>query len=165
MGLALEWEGLRCDDDRAVLTEGQQIAWRRDRLGWNQRTLAKRAKVGLATITRIEKDRNVQQVTLKAVLAALDAGEKQRPDLLGHSKGEQLDAPKERAADVPASAKLQRVLHRIEGLEVFVQQVLEQLRQAKAEITEDVPVERREPTESVRHRSDSVQERHARRGL
>lgn len=139
MGLALERADVRCDDCRAVLTEGQQIAWRRDRLGWNQRTLAKRAGVGLATVTRIEKDRNVQQATVKAVLSALDAGEAQRPDLLHHKGGQESSTPTKEGAD----AKARRAVAQLERLEVLMIENLEDLRRIKHMLLEDVDAERR----------------------
>jgi transcriptional regulator with XRE-family HTH domain len=60
------------------LSDGDRIAWRRRRLGWNQGQLSDAAGVGLTTIVQIEKDRNVQRAKWRAVEHALDAAERDR---------------------------------------------------------------------------------------
>jgi transcriptional regulator with XRE-family HTH domain len=138
-GLAVDSEGARRDNPGTVLTEGQRIAWRRDRLGWNQRELAKRAGVGLATVTRIEKDRNIQQATLRAVLGALDAGEDARPDLLRHSDV----APSEPVKEGADAQKLAVAVNNLRTVEDFLATTLENLRRTIAELTESPSESRR----------------------
>lgn len=132
-GLALETGPCRCHDPGTVLTDGQRIAWRRDRLGWNQRLLAKRAGVGLATITRIEKDRNVQQATMRAVLGALDAGEAARPDLLRQPAGEEL-VPATKAGDTDVILRLRKTQKQLHRMEVFLSGAVDEIRQALADL-------------------------------
>jgi transcriptional regulator with XRE-family HTH domain len=141
LGLALENKSRGCHDSGTVLTEGERIAWRRDRLGWNQRELARRAGVGLATVTRIEKDRNVQQNTLRSVLGALDAGEKARPDLLGHSEAVPSEPSMKEGAD--ALTRLQRADARLARIELFLAETLEDVRRARADIADDRPESQR----------------------
>lgn len=130
LGLASTDE--QCHDSCTGMTDGEQIAWRRERLGWNQRKLAKQAGVGLSTVTRIEKDRNTQQVKLRAVLQALDLAEADRPDLLSHAPSAQSAPQMKEGAD--HAAIIAEAHGKIAGIAGMLDGALKDLRQTLARL-------------------------------
>lgn len=143
LGLEVDAGRAACHDARSMsdLSEGELVARRRKKLRLNQQALAKLAGISLGTMLRIEKDRNTQRENFDAVIAALVREEKrrgiaqQRPTV---SAPPAITEPlKEGAADVSASAKLRQALHRLERIEVFLVETLEDVRRAKADIADD----------------------------
>lgn len=108
----------RCDD-APVLSAGEGIAVRRDRLGWSQQVLADKSGVGIATVGRIEKDKNIRTDRMAAVLAALDKEERKRglrgPTL--STPRSTTASPTEEGADaITKLRELRASLQRIEAL-------------------------------------------------
>lgn len=126
------------------LSEGELVARRRKKLRLNQQALAKLAGISLGTMLRIEKDRNTQRENFDAVIAALVREEKRR-GIVGErptlSTPPVTTEPSQEGADVPA--KLRQVLHRLERIEVFLVETLEDVRRAKADLADDRAEERR----------------------
>lgn len=62
-----------------VISEGMKITLRRERLGWkSQQQLADRAGISRATVWKIENDKKVEHDMWLAVVAVIDAEERQR---------------------------------------------------------------------------------------
>jgi transcriptional regulator with XRE-family HTH domain len=64
--------------NRRVLTPGETLRVRRERLKWSQREAADRAGINPETVIQIEKDRGVHSKKLDAYKAALDDGEREQ---------------------------------------------------------------------------------------
>lgn len=115
------------------ISEGEQIARRRKKLGWNQRELSKRSGVGMSTVLRIEKDKNTQRQNYEAVIAALAQEEAARGvgPTLSTPSGTTEPSHKE---GVDAAQTRQRM--RLETLEVVLVEALETVRRGLAEYAE-----------------------------
>lgn len=113
-----------------ALSDGENIALRRNRLGWKQRLLAANAGVSLATVLKIEKDRNVRVDMLRAVEAALTTGEAERGlDRPTLSSPTGTTEPSKEGADAAHT----RQKMRLETLEVVLVEALEVVRRGLSE--------------------------------
>lgn len=96
--------------NRRVLTPGETIRVRRQRLGWGVYEAAKRAGIGKDALLNIEKDRNYTIDKLERYKAALDAAEKESP---GHSDVTGSDiAPGTTGPDVAEAIRKERQRYR-----------------------------------------------------
>lgn len=118
------------------LTEGQQVALRRDALGWKQPDLASAVGVSLSTISRVEgDDPRVSRAMRAAVIAALEKEERKR-GLTGPS----LSTPPSTTASSTEGADVSQLLEARRSLaraEVFLVGALEEVRRGLAVLTED----------------------------
>jgi transcriptional regulator with XRE-family HTH domain len=127
----------RCDDPRTLkgLTEGRQIAIRRDLLGWTQDDLAEAAQISKSTVLRIEKDSGGSPAARTAALVAIEKEERARgggPTLSTHS-GTTEPSLKE-GADGPASARLADIRKRLANIQTALTALTHQLGLIGAEL-------------------------------
>lgn len=116
--------------NRRVLTPGETIRVRRQRLGWGVYEAAKRAGIGKDALLNIEKDRNYTSEKLERYKAALDAGEKDQipsADVSGS-----VIAPGTNEADVAALRKEYRA--RLKRLEAYLAPIIAEIRLGLAEL-------------------------------
>lgn len=117
------------------LTPGEQLARRRKAIGWNQRTLAKKAGVALGTVLRVEKDRNTQRSNYDAISAAILKEETRR------GAGPTLSTPVDtkvpltkEGADVVT--RLREARRALQNSEVFLDGALKEIRRGLAALDE-----------------------------
>jgi transcriptional regulator with XRE-family HTH domain len=123
-------------------SDGERVALRRNRLGWKQRALAEAAGVSLTTVVQIEKDRGVRTESLRAVLAALDAAEK-RPARVTRSDTPVGDDGPSMKEGADAETRIRLADARLERIETFLADTLEDVRRTRAELTGISSEERR----------------------
>jgi DNA-binding XRE family transcriptional regulator len=137
MALEVSGSARPCHDTRTMsksASAGREIARRRKQLIWRQGQLADAAGVGLTTVVQIEKDRPVRENLRKLVYDALEREELRR-GLTGPVIAAGTNEPsKEGAPD--AIARLQRADARLARIEVFLAETLEDVRRARAELTQ-----------------------------
>lgn len=129
MGLGLETAQAECHDPGIVITEGKQIALRRERVGWIQTELAKRARVSRSVVWKIENDKNVRVDMLRKVEGALAAAEAKLgltgPDL--SLPGSTTDPSTKEGADA-LTEQLHTTHKQLQRIEVFLSETLNEVR-------------------------------------
>jgi transcriptional regulator with XRE-family HTH domain len=123
-------------------SDGERVALRRNRLGWKQRALAEAAGVSLTTVVQIEKDRGVRTESLRAVLAALDAAEKKPARVTQSGNPVRDDGPSTKEG-ADAETRIRLADARLERIETFLADTLEDVRRTRTELTGISSEERR----------------------